>query len=363
MDGQNGGRLSEIVIVMSATFYNLLNTTRCGKLLKSEMNTYLTELSINSVKMSLTRGQSAWVKSSSETQRSAFSSGCRLSDSADFNNWLTGITDGDGTFYFAKVQNSWTFAFQISQSSYNLQMLHFIKKRLSVGKINSYSKTNMAMYRVRRKQHLVNNIIPIFDKHPLLTSKSYKYFYFRTALLISVRTDISAEEKDRLIKDCKKKSQKMPKDYVSKAWKQVSLTSIKTRKDAEKIMSKSWLVGFTEAEGSFDIIKKGPKRLIHRFEITQRSDLIVMTTIAKFFDLEVKQKGTHLAIGTCDIQAIEIIIAFFFRTMKGIKSEEYRIWARSFNKRKRGFKYLTEIREKMRSMRLIRYSKDENKTK
>lgn len=41
-------------------------------------------------------------------------------------------------------------------------------------------------------------------------------------------------------------------------------------------MSKYWVVGFTEAEGSFYLTKKGPSRIIHCFEITQKNDKIVL---------------------------------------------------------------------------------------
>ena len=119
---------------------NLLNTTRCGKLLsplysnvfkkykgtRSKMNTHSTIP--NDVKMSSICGQSAWVfnvmllqaavrlKSSvlnpitavklenpSETKRSAFYNGT-IKNSTEFNEWLVGVTDGDGTFHFRKTK-------------------------------------------------------------------------------------------------------------------------------------------------------------------------------------------------------------------------------------------------------------------
>ena len=42
-------------------------------------------------------------KNPSETQRNAFSSGM-VNNSTNFKEWLVGITDGDGTFYFAKTK-------------------------------------------------------------------------------------------------------------------------------------------------------------------------------------------------------------------------------------------------------------------
>ena len=126
------GKLSQINSLFVKLF-NLLNTTRCGKLLYSEMNTHSI---LNDVKMSSTWGQSAWVfifsktlycktvilemlyynynllrlsklsnneviSNPSETKRSAFYSG-NLKNSTKFNEWLIGMTDGDGTFYFNK---------------------------------------------------------------------------------------------------------------------------------------------------------------------------------------------------------------------------------------------------------------------
>lgn len=85
-------------------YNNSLNATRCGKLFNSEMNTYFLIFCkhiSSSVIMSLTRKQSAWVKSPSETKRSAFFSSKSIA-SNDFYNWLVGVTDGNGCFYFAK---------------------------------------------------------------------------------------------------------------------------------------------------------------------------------------------------------------------------------------------------------------------
>lgn len=323
------------------------------------MNTYLSTIkSLDSVKMSLTRGQSAWAKSPSETQRSAFSSGCRLSNGTDFNNWLVGMTDGDGTFHFSRrKKNTWTFTFKISQSSYNLRCLFFIKSNLGVGSIIITKNDSMAIYKVRKQEHLINNIIPIFNKHPLLTHKYHKYFFFKEALQISNRSDLSMEEKDRLILELKLQSEKPLSDRISTAWN-TTRHDLKSKEDATKVMHKFWLVGFTEAEGSFYIVKKDSNRLVHCFEITQKHDLIVLTAIALIFDLKVTKKKTYLTVVTVKQKAIKVIIDFFFKTMKGMKSLEYRLWARSFNKRKRGFEYLSKMRDRMRKIRSIRYDKN-----
>jgi hypothetical protein len=104
---------------------------------------------LNNVKMSLTRGQSAWANSPSETQRSAFSSSALLLRNKDFINWLVGVTDGDGTFSFSysnKKKKIWNFSFQISQSSYNLRLLYYIKSNLKVGSVLVDEKNKQAVF-------------------------------------------------------------------------------------------------------------------------------------------------------------------------------------------------------------------------
>jgi hypothetical protein len=49
--------------------------------------------------------------------------------------------------------------------------------------------------------------------------------------------------------------------------------------------------------------------------------------------------------------AIENIIKYFHNTMKGMKSVEYRIWARSYAKHKGDYSKLSEIRDIIRKLK------------
>lgn len=288
-----------------------------------------------------------------------------LSNSTNFYNWLVGFTDGDGTFYFAQTKkNVWSFSFQIAQSSYNLRVLYFIKSELRFGRINVDEKNKTAVFRIRNKSHLVDQIIPIFDEHPLFTSKYFKYECFKEALLISQNPELSLEEKNSLISTIKTKSTSIPKTYKSPVWESLkSPLSIKDKKNLLEIMTKSWIVGFTEAKGSFYIVKKGPNRLVHAFEITQKLDLIVLEAIALSFNLKVTKKKTYFAVVTTNSKAIKTIADYFFKTMKGMKALEYRIWSRSFNKKCKDFESLLKIRNQMRNIQSIRLDKNFNKFK
>lgn len=309
-------------------------------------------------------------KNPSETQRNAFSSGM-VNNSTNFKEWLVGITDGDGTFYFAKTKKGiWSFSFQIGQSNYNLRLLYYIKSMLGIGSVSvTNSKDNTAHYRVRNIQHIIQYILPIFDAYPLLTSKYFNYDLFKKAILIMNDSSLSNQEKDEKISYLKARAKRLPNNYISPAWNNVNnqVTSIL---DAMSIMTKSWLIGFTEAEGSFYIVKKGPLRLVHAFEITcppsggLQLDKIVLEAIALILDLKVTTKKTYMTVVTTNSKSIEYIISYYFKTMKGMKALEYRIWARSFNKKTSGgFEYMTKIQNLMRNIRSIRLDKNFTKNK
>lgn len=90
-------------------------------------------------------------------------------------------------------------------------------------------------------------------------------------------------------------------------------------------MTKSWLVGFTEAEGSFYLFKKDARRLVHAFEITQKLDKIVLQAAALLLGVKVKDKRTYSTVYVDSIRDIPKITAYFHNTMKGMKALEYRI--------------------------------------
>lgn len=120
-------------------------------------------------------------------------------------------------------------------------------------------------------------------------------------------------------------------------------------------MSKSWLIGFIEAEGSFYLTTKDSNRIVHGFGLTQKLDKIVLEAIGNILHIKnpvrYKELYNHYILDTTNSRAIENIIHFFKNTMKGMKSVEYRIWARSYKKNKGDFHKLYKIREIVRNLR------------
>jgi hypothetical protein len=103
---------------------------------------------------------------------------------------------------------------------------------------------------------------------------------------------------------------------------------------------------------------------VHAFELTQKLDRIVLEGIAKILHMNVTDKKTYSTVVTCNKTTIIHIIDYYplvsnqsgrdRDTMKGIKSLEYRIWSRSFSKKKQDYATLFKTRELMRSIRSIR---------
>ena len=266
-----------------------------------------------------------------------------------FYQWLVGFTDGDGTFSIAYQNEKWSLTFKLSQHEYNIRLLHFIKKQLGVGNINIEAKTKMVNYRIRDRKYLAKIIFPIFDNYPLLTSKYFNYLKFKEAYRILEDTSLTKAQRDELMFNLVKK---VPSEgYISPAWNKVN-NIVSNNHEAKTVMSKAWLIGFTEAEGSFYLVNKSKDRIVHGFEITQKLDLIVLSAIGSILGIKTTSKKTYNTVATTNSRSIENIIKYFHNTMKGMKSFEYRVWARCYVKHKGDFNKLNQVRNKVRIKKL-----------
>ena len=266
-----------------------------------------------------------------------------------FELWLVGFTDGDGTFCISYSKNKWSLIYKISASRYNLRVLNYIKKQLGYGSVTKDG--TKAQFIIRDRKVIENIILPIFDKHKLLTSKEFNYVRFRKALFILNDDTINKDKKNAELLNLKNLS--IPTDYKSTIWNSVYLPI--NAINASSIMTKPWLIGFTEAEGSFYLTCKSPTRIVHGFGFTQKLDKIVLDSIRCILHIstKVRYKSLHdyYILDTTNSRAIINIIKYFYKSMKGIKSVEYRIWERSFHKHKGNYGKLLKVRDIIRNMK------------
>lgn len=306
-------------------------------------------LPVTYVKMYISRRQYAWV------EKNFFSTHQRLNkehlnneNKIWFEQWLVGMTDGDGNFYIIKQGNKWGLSYKIAQSRYNLRVLYYIKKQLGVG---SVTKDNTkGEFFIRDRKTIETVLLPIFDKYPLLTTKYFDYLRFKQALYIL--NDVNKQDKHEKLLTLK--NAKVPKDYVSPAWTSTNLP-LKSVNCVKHIMKKPWIIGFIEAEGSFYLTLKESSRIVHGFGISQKLDSHVLKAIGLTLHIPnfvgFKEKHNYYILDTTNSRAIENCIHYFKNTMKGVKSLEYKIWARSYTKHKGNSKKLSSIRDLIRKMR------------
>jgi len=313
----------------------------------------------SAVKMFLTRGQSAWGKLNYSILSHQRLNVMQPNDKW-FLQWLVGITDGDGSFSILRQGDKWNLIFKISQNSYNLRALYYIKKQLKVGKVSVESNRNMASFRIRDRKTIGNLIIPIFDKYPLLTTKYFNFDKFKQAYFILENPILNKIEKNNLLESLKSTTccaSEATEDYISPAWDKVNLP-LADANEATKVILKPWLIGFVEAEGSFYLVSKDKNRIVHGFGITQKLDRVVLEGIKQILHISTqvvyKQNYDHYILDTTNSRAIKNISEYFFNTMKGMKSVEYRIWSRSFNKYKGNYDQLYKVKEILIKLRKIR---------
>ena len=333
-----GDKLSEFISkYMWQVDDNKLHSMRETPLIGDE---YLIQ---DQVKMSFTWGQLAWVKtrpgliqdpikrfkrfSSSETTRGAFDSSSKGKIYSKWDSdhpWLVGLVDGGGSFSFNKSNNKWTLYFKIGQSVYNLRLLYRVKSIIGVGSVSI--QNNDAEFRVWKLDHIIQYVIPIFDKYPLLTSKYYNYNLFKEAANIISNKTLGTAEKDAQLIELKGRMK--PEDYISPAWSIIDYKVLNLT-DAEAVICKNWVTGFTETEGRFYLVVN---EKVHAFEVAEKRDLIVCQALGYIFRANVITKKTYNTVVTTKTSSIFHIVQYFHRTIKGIKTLEYRIWARSFMK-------------------------------
>ncbi len=103
--------------------------------------------------------------------------------------WIVGFVDGEGCFHVSiNKHKEMTEGFQVLpeftvvQHKRDIQVLHALKAYFGCGVVRTNHGDQMA-YRVRGMKHLLECIIPFFEKHTLKTKKRLEFLKFRQVLL------------------------------------------------------------------------------------------------------------------------------------------------------------------------------------
>ena len=88
--------------------------------------------------------------------------------------WFVGFTDAEGCFKInIKNKTEVHFVFQIVLHVADVAVLYTIREKLGIGVVSI--KGSICSYRVQSLQVIVNTLLPIFDKYPLITPKQLDY--------------------------------------------------------------------------------------------------------------------------------------------------------------------------------------------
>lgn len=132
------------------------------------------------------------------------------------------------------------------------------------------------------------------------------------------------------------KKESIPKGYISNAWNKTKLP-FETVEDVTYVMTKPWVVGFIEAEGSFYLVSKDKAIIVHGFGISLKLDEIVLEGIRRVLHIPTvirfKSEHNYYILDTTNSRAIENIIEYFRNTMKGMKSLTFKLWVRAWRKK------------------------------
>jgi hypothetical protein len=104
--------------------------------------------------------------------------------------WIVGFVDGEGCFHVGiNKHDDMTAGYQVLpeftvvQHERDVQILHALKSYFRCGVVRRNHADRMA-YRVRKIEHLLECIVPFFEKHQLKSMKNVDFRKFRRILLM-----------------------------------------------------------------------------------------------------------------------------------------------------------------------------------
>lgn len=253
--------------------------------------------------------------------------------------WLVGFTDGDGclTMYKEKKRlNYWRHEFTVGLSIKDIRLLYKIKNILGCGIIRKYN--NVAIFQIKKIKHLIYIIIPIFDKYPLLTDKKrVTYLNFRNSLLqkaLISKRNITSDDVLFIKQLLSNTPDNLYKMAIDDYFKQI-----------DKIFFDNWLVGFTEAEGSFYFIKNNLSDMNNllqhetplraEFRISQNNNFFLLNKIRERLkinrkvSLQSNSANHYYVLGGSNL-SLQNVIDFYTNPnlvkFKGLKYLQFVLW-------------------------------------
>ena len=162
----------------------------------------------------------------------------------DFDTWFVGFSDAESSFNIVPKQDSkgninrFTFMFVIGLHLDDYEALNYIQNKLNIGVVRIAK--DECKFVVTKKED-ISKLIYLFDRHNLNTSKYLDYLDFRKAFTLYFNREGELTEvlKNKILE---------LKDGMNKKRIDFNMPA-----DHKVIVTKSWLLGLIEGEGSFQL--------------------------------------------------------------------------------------------------------------
>lgn len=197
--------------------------------------------------------------------------------------WVTGITDGEGSFsvYILKGTNKpkITLTFKVDQKEDSAGILYDLARYFNCGRVVSDNR-GFKSFKVTKLTDIINIIIPHFNQYSLVTSKQLNYLGFKKIALMLDSTNNLDFVQIKAISS----SMNSQRTYLEK-WNYLSNTLFTS-------LDPHWIQAFIDGEGSFqfgiaDRISRGSKYIATTptLEIAQNThDVKVLNLIKQYFE-------------------------------------------------------------------------------
>lgn len=268
-------------------------------------------------------------------------------------HWALGLIEADGYIGFncqnpkspSSVKKIYTFQVKVSLKNYNSRAVYRIKSIFSVGKIHK-SSDGMITWKVSNTDILINKVFPIFDTYPFKGKKYFDLVATKEAIVL-YKSDRTWQEKHEILSILKESitcelrnispiwyPYLEPKDYLIDPEPILLAPAqyknmVPSQEVLKTLISPSWLSGFIEGDGSFQI----NNRLQAVFELGQKYNIFLVFAIHKFFNVPSKVKITtnlsYFSISSKHPRVLDEVEKTVEKKLLGIKSFEFAVWRRA----------------------------------
>lgn len=254
----------------------------------------------------------------------------------NFIEWFIGFIDGEGNFSIFKDKNNIRFKFVINLHIDDLKTLNIIKNKLEIGNVNPYPNKYYCSFTVYNSNE-IEYLIQILDLFPLKTKKHFDYNLFKLMWTKKkiLNKELLIEYYNNNIKEKMNNNLLIDSDIL---WRNNDI-----------LINKNWLIGFTEAEGTFGIKGLTPYFQIAQHKISEKTLEKIKLYLNTEFNIKMNsilnKKTNVISLSINNIDDLYTLISIFENNMYTRKAIDFSLWKKIVLIYKLGYHMIPNGRE------------------